>query len=42
MARPVRGSSDRDFSLDRLLSVVAFVVPVEANEPSDFALTRRS
>lgn len=40
MAKPVRGSSDRDFNFDKLVSV--FIVPVDANDPSDFALTSRS
>ena len=41
MARPVRGSSERDLTLDKDVSV-APVVPVEAREPSDLALTSRS
>jgi len=42
IARPVSGSSERDFILFRLASVTVAVVVVEAKEPSDFAFTRRS
>lgn len=42
IASPLSGSRERDLSLERLVSVVAFVVPVEASEPSDLALTKRS
>lgn len=40
IARPVRGSSERDFMREKLESVPA--VAEEASEPSDLALTRRS
>lgn len=39
-AKPVNGSKERDFSLDRLDSVPT--VLVDAKEPSDFALTNLS
>lgn len=42
IANPVSGSNERDFILFRLASVTVAVVVVEANEPSDFAFTRRS
>lgn len=42
IARPVSGSRERDFILFKLASVTVAVVVVEANEPSDLALTKRS
>lgn len=42
IARPVSGSRERDFILFKLASVTVAVVVVEANEPSDLALTNRS
>lgn len=42
MAKPVSGSRDRDFILEKLASVAVAVVVVEASDPSDLAFTRRS
>lgn len=42
MARPVSGSKDLDFILEKLASVAVAVVVVDAREPSDLAFTRRS
>ena len=42
MAKPVNGSNERDFIFEKLASVAVAVVVVDANEPSDFAFTRRS
>jgi len=42
MASPVKGSSERDFILDKLASVAVAEVVVDAREPSDFAFTSRS
>lgn len=42
MARPVSGSSERDLIFEKLVSVAVAVVVVDAREPSDLALTRRS
>jgi hypothetical protein len=42
MAKPVSGSRDRDFILEKLASVAVAVVVVEARDPSDLAFTRRS
>lgn len=42
LAKPVNGSSERDRILLRLASVTVAVVVVDANEPSDFAFTKRS
>lgn len=40
IASPVSGSNERDFNLDKLVSVL--MVPEEAKEPSDLAFTNLS